>query len=236
MNSHPIKELYEFTPHIESGPSDRPNPLTTKGSLNGAEFIDIRLSTQRSRVGIIFDIRGLTFEGSNTALLVLTGVGNASWSAEKGPHSWAARPGDWQPTTALRPNPPPPLWAGGKEWAQTGGLWAMDAAGLSSATAAGTPTSDHVSNASTIPPAADSALPQRVPEDKTIAEYTLTRMGSSDSLTVSAHHAELYVGHVEGMDVPRPGMCDESDASVIVGFPQWSSVIVVREHYSYPEP
>jgi hypothetical protein len=148
MNSHPIKELYEFTPSFETGSSDRPNALTAKGSLNGAEFIDMRLSTQRSRVGIIFDIRELTFEGSNT----------------------------------------------------------------------------------------DSALPQHVPEDKTIAEYTLTRMGLSDSLTVSAHNAELYVGHVERMDGPRPGMCDESDASVIVGFPQWSSVMVVREHYSYPEP
>lgn len=107
MKSYSIRELYEFTPDVESGSFERLNPLNEKGSLNAAEFIDMRLSTQRSRVGIIFDIRGLSFGDSNTALLVLTGVGNARWDNERREHSWTARRGNWEPTTSLRPKPQP---------------------------------------------------------------------------------------------------------------------------------
>jgi hypothetical protein len=99
-----------------------------------------------------------------------------------------------------------------QEWWRKGAdLWALDAAGASAKTSAPTTTPD----------ATDNAMP----------EYIL----HFEWLTVSALGAEMYLGYVEGMDGPPPNMGEES-AELIAGFPQWSSVLIVREHYSYPEP
>jgi hypothetical protein len=66
--------------------------------VNEAEFIEFRFSAQRSRVGIFFDVRGLGFEGSKAALVVLTGVGKVSWSNDElRQYPWRARRGDWEP-------------------------------------------------------------------------------------------------------------------------------------------
>jgi len=161
----------------------------TKGPLNEAEFIDMRFSAQRSRVGIIFDIRGIGFEGSNTALVVLTGVGKVSWSNDElRQYPWRARRGEWEPTTAS--------WTKPQEWWRKGAdLWALDAAGASAKTSAPTTTPD----------ATDNAMP----------EYIL----HFEWLTVSALGAEMYLGYVEGMDGPPPNMGEESDAELIAGFP-----------------
>ena len=66
-------------------------------------------------------------------------------------------------------------------------------------------------------------------------------MGSSDyvlkfgSLTVSALRAQIYIGHVSGLDGAKPDMGELSDAEIITGFPQWSSVMEIRELYVYPD-
>jgi hypothetical protein len=222
MKSYPIKELYEFTPDIGAVPSERDNPLTRNGSLNAAEFIDMRLSIQRSRVGIIFDIRQLPFEGSNTALLVLTGIGNAHWNNDWKQQPWTTRQGNWEPTTSLRAKLSSPPEIAQEVTAQGG--WALDAPEA----------------LTTIP--TESTAPQHIPKDHPIPEptlipeYTLTRTGIWDRLAISGLSAEMYVGHVDGMDGPPPAMRADADAAIIAGFPQWSSVMTVNEHYYYPEP
>jgi hypothetical protein len=80
VNRYSINELYEFAPDVGSTAAPRRNPLIEQGALNEAEFIDMRVSPQRSRAGVIFDIRWCDFEGSNAALVVLTGIGKIVWS------------------------------------------------------------------------------------------------------------------------------------------------------------
>lgn len=72
----------------------------------------------------------------------------------------------------------------------------------------------------------------------TAEEYTLRIPGIMfGALTVSATRAEIYVGNIEELDGQQiPDMTEESDAAIIAGFPQWSSVMTIREHYRYPEP
>jgi hypothetical protein len=166
----------------------------------------MRFSAQRSRISIIFDIRGLGFGGSNTALVVLTGVGKVSWSNDElRQYPWRARRGDWEPVTSS--------WTKPQEWWSKGAdLWAMDAGSASAKTAAGTTTTPEITN-------------------NTVPEYIL----NFEWLAVSALGAEMYFGYVEGMDGPPPDMGEESDADLIAGFPQWSSAMTVQEHYSYPE-
>jgi hypothetical protein len=208
MTRYSINELYEFTPEVESGSVERLNPLAGKGALNAAEFVDMQIAAQRSRAGIIFDIRGLSFDGSNTALLVLTGVGNAGWDDEMSEqYAWTARPGNWEPSTSQRAIPP--------KWVYSGP--ARDAP-LTPVTAV------------------DTTTPQHKPEESMLTEYTLSRAGLWDRLTVSGLHAEMYIGHVEGMDGSPPDMGQASNADIIAGFPQWSSMMTIREHYRYPEP
>jgi hypothetical protein len=209
MTRYSINELYVFTPEVGSSTFQRPNPLTEKGALNAAEFVDMQIAAQRSRVGIIFDIRGLSFDGSNTALLVLTGVGNVSWDNETSEQSnWTARPGNWEPSTSQRPKPGPRIKDPG---------WARDAP-LTPVTAV------------------DNTTPQLKSAESMLTEFTLSRAGLWDGLTVSGLQVEMYIGHVEGMDDSPPDMGGEPDAAIIAGFPQWSSVMTVREHYRYPEP
>src|SRR5262245_35483636 len=80
MNSYSIDDLYAFTPTVEPSSFERLNPLTETGSLDEAELIDVRLSAQRLRGGMILDLGpSLCFRGPNTALVVLTSVGKVSW-------------------------------------------------------------------------------------------------------------------------------------------------------------
>jgi hypothetical protein len=205
MSPCSINELYEFTPDVKLRTSARLNVLTAEGALNDAEFIDMRLSAQRSRAGILFDVRGIGFEGSNTALVVLTGVGKAAWSTDESrKHPWYARRGYWTPTTSAWTEPSQP-------WTTSSPLWAGDAVDASHAVAA-VPRIDKAAN-------------------KELPEYIL----GFDSLRISGLNAQLYIGHVEELDGPPPDMVELSDAELIAGFPQWSSVMDVREHYVYPE-
>jgi hypothetical protein len=57
MKSYPVSHLYEVVPEVESTTPPGPNPLSSVGALNEAEFIDMRLSPQRSRVGLLIDTR-----------------------------------------------------------------------------------------------------------------------------------------------------------------------------------
>lgn len=105
MDSYSINHLYEFTPDVGVTASDQQNPLTEVGSLDEAELVDIRLSAQRARLGMLFDLRGsLGFSEPNTALVVLTGVASARWDDSQGRRGgirdWTARWGDWVPTVA----------------------------------------------------------------------------------------------------------------------------------------
>lgn len=101
MGGSSINELYEFAPEFFPGPDSLRNPLTEFGALGESEFIDLRLSAQRSRVGVIIDVRGLGFGMSNTALLVLSGVGNIAWFNNDRQLPWQARRGGWEPATAV---------------------------------------------------------------------------------------------------------------------------------------
>src|SRR5271166_4943176 len=101
MSAYSVSELYEFTPDVGLTAASRRNPLTEQGALNEAEFIDMRLSPQRSRVGALFDIRWCDFENSNTALVVLTGVGNVAWSNDSRRQlPWYSTRGYWTPSTS----------------------------------------------------------------------------------------------------------------------------------------
>jgi hypothetical protein len=64
-SAYSINELYEVAPDVALTTSSRPNPLIDNGALNEAEFIDMRLSPQPSRAGVIFDIRWCDFANSN---------------------------------------------------------------------------------------------------------------------------------------------------------------------------
>jgi hypothetical protein len=198
MSAYAITELYEFTPDIGLTGSSRPNPLTEQGALNEAEFIDMRLSPQRSRVGAIFDIRWCDFEKSNTALVVLTGVRKVAWSNDASrQHPWYSTRGYWTPTTseffpAIMPNDED--------------MWAKDA--------------DRPET---------TAHPTTTPAAKKLPEYVLR----FDRLALSGLAARIYIGHIDGLDGAPPDMTDLSDAEIIAGFPQWSSVMEVNDHYTY---
>lgn len=202
MDFYPINRLYDFTPKVESRTSARRNPLTYAGALNEAEFIDIRLSPQRSRAGILFDTRLCgDFEGSNTALVVLTGVGKALWSNDNSTrrHPWHAEYGCLAPRTAILSE--------GHSCGED--MWAVDVPNASEEAAVSLSTPKNEANS--------------------MSEYILV----FGSLSVTALGAQIYIGHVDGLDGAIPDMTEFSDAEIIAGFPQWSSVMEVREHYRY---
>jgi hypothetical protein len=120
VTSYAISRLYEYTPDIGSETSSNSNPLITQGALDEAELIDVRLSPQRSRAGVIFDIRWCGFTGSNVALVVMTGVGKFTWSNDVSTRQkdWYSTRGSWTPSTTGHPRPP----AGDSDQ-----IWAADA-------------------------------------------------------------------------------------------------------------
>jgi hypothetical protein len=198
MSAYSIDELYEFTPDVGSTGPSRLNPLTEQGALNEAEFIDMRLSPQRSRVGAIFDIRWCDFETSNTALVVLTGVRKVAWANDANRQRlWYSARGYWTPTTSEFP---PSMTSNDED------TWAKDADCPETA-----------------------AYPSTMPAVKKLPEYVLT----FDWLSVSGLAARLYIGRIDGLDGAPPDMTELSDAEIIAGFPQWSSVIEVHEYYTY---
>jgi hypothetical protein len=185
------------------------------GALNEAEFIDMRLSPQRSRAGILYDIKWCQeFEGSNTALVVLTGVGNVLWSNDEQARQrpWRARYGDWNPTRSTSAGPPFPPWISSD---MNEGLWAADAQG--------SPTQ-------TVAPLSPST-PGRARFDSR-SDYIL----EFGQLSVTGHTAHIYIGHIEGLDGAPPDMGEFSDREIIAGFPQWSSMMAVHEHHKYLGP
>jgi hypothetical protein len=198
MRAYSINELYEFTPDVGLTRSSKRNPLTEQGALNEAEFIDMRLSPQRSRVGALFDIRWCDFEKSNTALLVLTGVGNVAWSNDaRRQLPWYSTRGYWVPSTAefspsMASNDADP--------------WAKDADQPETAT-----------------------HPTTMPVVEKLPEYVLR----FDWLSLSGLAARIYIGHIDGLTGAPPDMTELSDAEIIAGFPQWSSVMEVHEYYTY---
>jgi hypothetical protein len=198
MSAYSINELYEFTPDVGLTGSSRRNPLTEQGALNEAEFIDMRLSPQRSRVGAIFDIRWCDFERSNTALVVLTGVGKVAWSNDVSrQHPWYSTRGYWTPTMSEFF---PPITPNDED------MWAKDADAPE--------TAAHLTT---------------MPAVKKLPEYVLR----FDRLALSGLAAQIYIGHIDGLDGAPPDMTERSDAEIIAGFPQWSSVMEVNEHYTY---
>jgi hypothetical protein len=207
MNFYPVSHLYEFTPEAKSG--QRRNPLSHVGALDQAEFIDMRVSAQRSRAGILCDIQWCKdFEGSNTALVVLIGIEKLVWTNDdsKRQRSWHTQYGDWKPKTSGSSKPAlrPASGDGGED------TWARDAA-----------LGPH-----------DAEIASTADEVAAQSRYVL----EFGRLSVSALRAHLYVGHIQGLDGPPPDMGVLSDAEIIAGFPQWSSVLDVREHYVYPDP
>lgn len=210
MNLYPVSHLYEFMPEVEVT-SRRPNPLGIVGALNDAEFIDMRISPQRSRAGILCDIKWCAdFEGANTALVVLLGIGSIFWSNDEKSRQlpWHARYVTWEPQTATGNGLPSTPLAVESAHDQ----WALDVPNIPQAAATVAPTSA---------PAAT--------EDGEREEYKL-QLGR---LSVSALGAALYIGHVDGLDGAPPDMTELGDAEIIVGYPQWSSIIKVREFYAY---
>jgi hypothetical protein len=199
MGYHSINELYEFTPDVQLGVS-KANPLLMPGALNEAEFIDLRLSPQRSRVGIIFDVKWCDFDGSNTALVVLTSVGKISWAnGENRQRPWYSTRGYWAPSTS--------------EWhpptaAENGQIWAKD-----------------------LDDPDDAVAPTILPTMHKLPEYIL----GFDWLSASGLSAQIYLGHIDGLDGATPDMSVLSDAEIIAGYPQWSSILEVREQYIYPD-
>ncbi|MEE6178535.1 hypothetical protein [Mycobacterium sp. 050134] len=200
MSAFPISELYEFAPDLGLPASSLPNPLIEQGAMNEAEFIDLRLSPQRSRVGVLFDIRWCEFEGSNAALAVLTGVGKVAWSNDAGrQYPWYSTRGYWTSTIGDYSPPPPP----GSE-----DMWAKGA-----------------------DPPEIASHPKTKPSLNQSPEYILT----FDWLSVSGLTARIYIGHIDGLDGAPPDMTELTDAEIIAGFPQWSSVLDVCAQYSYPD-
>ena len=210
MNSYHVGQLYESTPKVDVGISTKGNPLTEVGALNEAEFIDMRLSPQRSRVGIIFDTRLCgDFEGSNAALVVLIGTEKASWTNDDRSrrHPWYAQYGSLTPRISVRTDGPSLSRITDKH-----DMWARDALDATDNTGAPLSTSHGA-------------------EKRSVAEYTLV----FGRLSVTALSAQIYVGHIDGLDGAIPDMSELSDAEIIAGYPQWSSVMEVREHYIYPD-
>ncbi|OBF04186.1 hypothetical protein A5730_20465 [Mycobacterium sp. ACS4054] len=194
MSLHPVGQLYEFTPEVQPTFSRR-NPLVFVGALDEAEFIDMRLSPQRSRVGVLCAIQWCRdFAGSNVALVVLNGVGSVSWSNDDQwrQRPWHAQYGDWGPKRSA--GAPFPAWSAGND-----DSWAVDASSP--------------------------------PEPAGAAPGYLLQFGR---LSVSGQAARIYIGHIEGLGEAPPDMGELSDAEIIAGFPQWSSVMEVREYYTYP--
>jgi hypothetical protein len=54
-----------------------------------------------------------------------------------------------------------------------------------------------------------------------------------DWLSISGLAARIYIGRADGFDGAQPDMTVLSDAEIIAGFPQWSSIIDVNEYYTY---
>lgn len=209
MISYLVSELYEFTPEVVPRASPGQNPLSSVGALNEAELVDLRLSPQRSRAGILLDTRLCPdFPGANTALVVLIGVGKAAWSNDGWSRGrpWRARYGSMEPRMSAPGTTPFPSWApsGGA------GTWALDASGASKQAAAALSDAEGKIDGQT--------------------DYIL----DFGCLSISALSAQIYIGHIDGLDGAIPDMSELSDAGIIAGYPQWSSVMVVREHYVYP--
>jgi hypothetical protein len=199
VSSYSINELYEFTPDVPIR-GQRANPLPMPGALNEAEFIDLRLSPQRSRAGMIFDVKWCDFEGSNTALVVLTSVGKITWvNGDNRQRPWYSTRGNWVPATS---GWYPPTTAG------SGQAWAKD-----------------------LDEPDDALASMTLPTIHKLSEYVL----GFDWLSASGLSAQIYLGHIDGLDGAAPDMSELSDAEIIAGYPQWSSVMKVREHYVYPE-
>ncbi|WP_374024688.1 hypothetical protein [Mycobacterium sp. HNNTM2301] len=197
MSVYPVSQLYEFTPEVQPTTSPRRNPLVYVGALDEAEFIDMRLSPQRSRVGVLCAIQWCRgFEGSNAALVVLTGVGGVSWSNddELSRRPWHAQYGDWEPKRPESAGAPFPAWNAGDD-----DSWAVGASS---------------------PAEAVGSSP----------DYIL----QFGRLSVSGQSARIYIGRIEGLAEAPPDMGELPDAEIIAGFPQWSSLLEVREYYSYP--
>lgn len=210
MKSFSIRQLFESTPRIEALNAIQRNPLAFKGALNEAEFIDMRLSPQRSRVGILYDIRWCqNFKGSNTALVVMTSVGKVLWTNDEQARQrpWHACYGNWLPKRLNRTEPLFPLWT--SEDAQ---LWASDPETATTQTEA--PASSPNAGHEAVDPQGDYVL-----------EF--------GQLSVSGLSAQIYIGHVAGMDGAPPDMGELSDLEIINGFPQWSSLLEVAEHHIY---
>ena len=71
--------------------------------------------------------------------------------------------------------------------------------------------------------------PTTVPAVEKLPEYVLR----FDWLSISGLSARIYIGHIDGLDGAPPDMTELPDAEIIAGFPQWSSVMDVREYYRY---
>jgi hypothetical protein len=76
-------------------------------------------------------------------------------------------------------------------------------------------------------PGANASL-STMPTIKSSSEYIL----KFDCLSLSGLSAQIYIGHIDGLNSAPPDMTQLSDAEIIAGFPQWSSVMEVREHYT----
>lgn len=198
MSAYSINELYELTPRIRLRGLSQLNPLTEQGALDEAEFIDMRLSSQRSRAGVLFDVRWCNFENSNTAMVVLTGVRNIAWSNDTTwHHPWYSMRGHWTPTTSeFSASIPPdrdPAWANDADCHET------------------------------------TAYPTATPAIMKVPEYVL----NFERLSVTGLAAQICIGNIDGLDGAPPDMTELSDAEIIAGFPQWSSVMEVHDHYTY---
>ncbi|KZS67695.1 hypothetical protein A4G27_01815 [Mycobacterium kansasii] len=68
-----------------------------------------------------------------------------------------------------------------------------------------------------------------MPAIEKLTEYVL----KFDWFSMSGLTARIYIGHVDGLDGAPPDMTELSDAEIIAGFPQWESVMEVREQYTY---
>jgi hypothetical protein len=211
MRLYPVSQLYEFTPRVEATTSSGRNPLSSAGALTEAEFIDMRLSPQRSRAGILFDTRlCVDLKDSNAALVVVVGVAKILWSNDDRARQqpWRARYGSLEPRVSTGGETPLPIWSPtGRE-----STWALD-----------------VSDASG--PAATSPSPHGNEIDGS-PDYIL----EFGPLFVSGLSAQIYIGRVDGLDDGIPDMGELPDTEIIAGFPQWSSLMAVHEHHTYPDP
>lgn len=205
MNDYYVGQLYETTPKFGFA-SGQKDPEFYIEALDESECIDVRISLQRSRAGMLLDTRfcgGL--RGANAALVVLTGVGQVSWQndGELREHPWHARYGK--------------LSLEKSAWVKAGTtlatarddhLWALDVDNPATALSAG----------------AVSATPGQ--KHQQMPEYVVT----FGSLLVSALRVLIYVGHIDDLDSAPPDMTELSDEHIIAGFAQWSSVMSVHQY------